>query len=268
MTTMAGTVNSALSILSLVCVPLLPVSPSPALAGAWTLSAGRGQAIVTGLYSGATAAFDERGGSVDHPDFAKGTVSGRVEYGLTDRVTILGSGEIGSERDGDLPFARPAMSEAAIGARVRMYDRDGFVASAQLSGLVEPSGDGRHLDWSQPTLEPRLLAGYGFQIGGMPAFVDAEAGYRYRTGTAPDEIRIDLTVGLRPWPDVLILAQSFSTISAGGGTAGRYDYHKAEGSVVYDVSKRWSLQAGVFATVAGTNALKERGLVTALWYRF
>ena len=47
-----------------------------------------------------------------------------------------------------------------------------------------------------------------------------------------------------------------------------YAFHKAQGSVVYRLNERWSVQAGAFATVAGHNALKERGVVTALWYDF
>ncbi|MCB8840471.1 hypothetical protein [Aurantimonas sp. VKM B-3413] len=261
------------AILSLI---VLCAFPRQGRAGAWTLEERTGQAIVTGLYSGANESYGADGRAGPRPDFEKGSASALVEYGLTDAVTLLGSGEIGSEREGNYPFARPALSQLAIGVRVRMYEADGFVASVQLSGLVQDAqkvGDEATdtFGWTAPVIEPRALLGYGFTICGLPAFVNAEAGYRAATGEGPDETKIDLTAGIRPLPDLLVLAQSFSTLSAGRGggeDAAGYSYHKAQLSAVYDMSETWSLQVGGFATVAGTDALKERGLITALWYRF
>ncbi|MCP3056135.1 hypothetical protein [Aurantimonas marianensis] len=246
----------------------------PAFAGAWTLEKGAGQAIVTGLYSQADEAFDADGHTAPRPDFQKGAVAVLVEYGLTETFTLLGEGEFGAEREGDLPFARPALSHAGIGGRLRLYEADGFVASGQISARVEDAFGAADaavdtFGWDAPQIEARALAGYGFRVGDYPAFVDAQAAYRHRVGDGPDEVKLDLTFGVRPWSNILILAQGFATFSAGGGEdVETYAYHKAQLSMVYDVNERWSLQAGGFATLAGTNAIKERGLITALWYRF
>jgi hypothetical protein len=62
------------------------------------------------------------------------------------------------------------------------------------------------------------------------------------------------------------MAQSFNTFSV-GHTADHRE-HKAEVSVVYDLTQSLSVQLGGIATVAGENALRERGVVTALWVRF
>jgi hypothetical protein len=39
-------------------------------------------------------------------------------------------------------------------------------------------------------------------------------------------------------------------------------------SVVFDISRQWSVQIGGFMTVAGINAGRELGPLAALWYRF
>ncbi|NDV86199.1 hypothetical protein GTW51_05730 [Aurantimonas aggregata] len=249
------------------------IRPTGALAGAWTLAEGTGQAIVTGLYATADSIFDAQSNVTERPDFEKGTVSLLLEYGLTDRLTLVGTGEFGGERDGDPPAARPALFDASLGARLALFEDSGVVVSGQLSGRLERAqavgGDEGFagLDWTAPQIEPRLLAGYGFSLGDYPAFVDTQAGYRLALGDGPDEVRLDVNFGIRPWDDILLLAQGFSTISAGGDGAS-YAYHKAQGSLVYDLNDRWSLQAGAFATVAGHNALRERGLISAVWYRF
>lgn len=269
----AGGVRPAFAAL-VVFAAILAGASSPAQAGAWTQEEGTGQAIVTGLYSEADAAFDHDGHAATRPEFEKGAVAILVEYGLTDSFTLLGEGEFGAEREGDLPFARPALSHVGIGGRLRLYEADGFVASGQISARVEDAFGAADaavdtFGWDAPQIEARALAGYGFTLGDYPAFVDAQAAYRYRVGDGADEVKLDLTFGIRPWSNILLLAQGFATFSAGGGEdVETYAYHKAQLSVVYDVNEQWSVQAGGFATLAGTNAIKERGLITALWYSF
>ena len=245
---------------SLAIAIVIALPDDRALAGAWTFDAGKGQVIATGLSSGAWESFPAAGGEPAVVGFAKTSASLFFEHGWTDRLTVVGDLEIGSESDAASGYARSGPSHFAAGARLRLFSAAGFVTSAQLTGRLEDAGDG--LD--SPAVEPRLLAGYGFTVLGMPAFVDGQAGYRWRAGGA-DEAKLDLSAGIRPFEDWLLLAQVFSTISVGGE---RYSHHKAQGSIVYDINDRWSVQAGVFATIAGENALKERGVVSAVWYRY
>ena len=118
--------------------------------------------------------------------------------------------------------------------------------------------------------EVRALAGHNFAIGSWPAFVDAEAAFRLRSAGPPDEWHGDLTLGLRPWGRVMLLLQSFNTISAGAGgpsfPAWRSDSLAA--SVVYELDAHWSLQAGLFGTIAAVNTNTERGAVVAVWRKF
>jgi hypothetical protein len=102
---------------------------------------------------------------------------------------------------------------------------------------------------------------------GFPAFVDAQLGYRSR-GQNGDEIRADLTAGLRPLPAILVLAQSFSGFAPRGGPAGVVAAQKFQLSAVYDVTASLSLQIGAIAALGGVNSPAERGLISAVWWRY
>lgn len=255
--------------LAVVCSLSLAAS-SCAEAGAWTLGEGAGQVIVTGLYSSASAIFDDHGDDLSPIDFDKATGSILAEYGVRDDLTLIGSGEFGFFTAG--PF-EAAVTNVAFGARQRLYRQDGFVLSGQAIVGVDrddPYG-GRDvsLDAIRPQLEARLLAGYAFAIAGKSAFVDGQAAYRVQFADRPDEARFDLTLGFRPTEKVLLLVQTASTFSLGSrAETGAYRYHKAGASIVYDLNESLSVQFGGFATVYGRNALRERGAVSALWYRF
>ena len=259
------------------CVAIAAVLalPTDAYAGAWTLKAGTGQAIVSGLVSEADRTFDDDGDPALPADFRKASAFGLVEYGLTDDLTVFGVGELGSESAPDGHLGDAALRELGLGARLMLFRSGGFVGSAQLSGRFEDDDRSEpfaeRFGWDAPGVELRGLLGYGFTLMTMPAFVDLEAAYRYRTGEGPDEFKLDATAGVRPFEKIQLLAQVFSTLSAGPEPADGFDsyaYHKLQASLVYDFNERWSVQGGGFGTIAGRNAVDEHGLIAALWYRF
>ncbi len=103
--------------------------------------------------------------------------------------------------------------------------------------------------------ELRILAGHGFTVAGMPAFAELQAGFRWRGDRNADELTLDATLGVRPWPRLLLLLQSFNAMAVererrfGGVQARR---HMLQPSLVWEFREGWSLQAGVFASVAGS----------------
>ncbi|MEF2553310.1 hypothetical protein VQ042_18420 [Aurantimonas sp. A2-1-M11] len=119
-------------------------------------------------------------------------------------------------------------------------------------------------------LDMRMLYGRAFGLGSWSSVLDVQLGYRARFGDPPSEFKADVTFGTRPVPDILLLAQSFNSIGDGSEAAifvsGRE--HKVQLSGVWDVNESWSVQMGGIATVAGANALRERGIVAAIWRRF
>jgi hypothetical protein len=79
-----------------------------------------------------------------------------------------------------------------------------------------------------------------------------------------------VTLGVRPLPQWLLLVQLLNVISEGAipPLFPSYDYSKLQVSVVHDLTRQWSLQAGGFTTYSGRNALQENGLIMGAWYRW
>ena len=239
--------------------------PGIASAGAWTKPKGEGEVIVTGLYSEALEAFADDGGSYEIPVFHKAEVSAYAEFGLTDWATAIGRTELQSfSTDEPLSMDEARFGLSGFGGRLRLWQGDGAVVSAEASGFFASRRDDRTDNEPDGEIDLRLLAGYGFALRDWPAFLDVQGAYRFRIGGVADEVRADVTLGLRPHARLLLMAQSFNRLSTGDGT----DEHKAEISAVYDLTESLSLQVGGLATIAGSDALRERGVVTAIWYRF
>jgi hypothetical protein len=247
-------------------------APAAALAGAWTWPEGTGQAILSfdageGDYGGWTptgAAARE----------TRLTASLDVEYGLKDWLTAFVRG--GLE---DYAIAAPVadsyrgLDYSAAGLRARLFSSQSLVWSVEGTALVPGADDplrpaqagatGFDSDW-------RTLVGSNFALGSWPSFFDASLGYRTRAAGPPDEWRADLTLGVHPRQDVTIMLQSFNAVSD-GSRAPRFPAEQTmivEPSLVYDLDKNWSLQAGIYATPRARNANREAGAVVALWRRF
>jgi hypothetical protein len=273
---------------------LLPVA---VMAGAWTLEPGTGQ-IIVGLESKlATQQFDGKGERVPRDRFAKTELSAYGEYGLVDGLTVLFSPRVEDVNDSSQwGGARTGLGYTEIGARVRFVRFDvqepgGQEAGSQEAGsqeagvwrgsVVSLQGSVRipgSVDDNDPLLignnvfeiDARLLFGTSFMLGSWSSFVNAEAGYRWRDGDPPSELRGDLTFGVRPRPDWLALAQVFQVTTVGGGSGGfrAGAYTRVQLSVVHDLDARWSLQVGANSVVAGRRALAENGVMLAVWRRF
>lgn len=112
----------------------------------------------------------------------------------------------------------------------------------------------------------RLLFGSGFQLGRRYGFIDLEAGERWLSHPRPSQTALDLTAGLWLTPRWMLMLQSFNLVS--GPARAPHVYfrtHKLEASAVWRMTRRLSVQGGVFFSPAGQNALDERGLCLSLW---
>lgn len=243
---------------------------TPAAAGAWTLGQGEGLAIVTVGGSEARGAFADNRRRAPVSGFRKAEIQVLAEYGITDRFTLRGRTEL-RHLSFETQDDETGLGVSEIGGRFRFLQRGGFVASAEANlriaeadPALDPGGAGLLVG----EIEGRLLAGYGFTLAGLPAYVDAQGVYRAAGATSADEVRGDLTLGLRPRPDLLVLAQSFSVVGLPTDGLEGYDQHKLQLSAVYDLTPAVAVQAGGWSAVAGRNALDERGLLAALWLKF
>lgn len=252
----------------------LMVSPVAALAGAWTLDAGTGQAIITDTTTSASRAFDGSRELRGVPRYDKSELQGLVEYGAADGVTLILSPslqDVGIR--GSIDASRSGLGYTEFGGRVRLMQGNSWVVSAQTT-LREPGTSDRlnpaAIGYTDPELDVRGLAGYSFTAGSFQAFVDLQLAQRFRSGGFPDEFRADATFGIRPAAKWLLLVQSFNVMSEGSGgpRVPSYDYHKLQLSAVYDVTPSLAVQLGAVTTFAGRNALQENGVVLGTWLKF
>jgi hypothetical protein len=116
-------------------------------------------------------------------------------------------------------------------------------------------------------VDARVQMFHSLETWGFPAFLDVQLGYRSR-GQNGDEIRADLTFGVRPQPAVLLMAQSFTAIAPWPSTASSFAAQKFEVSGVYDLNRIFSVQLGFVYAPFGANAPAERGIISAVWARF
>lgn len=243
-------------------------------AGAWLQPSGRGQIIFSNTFTSSPRGFDETGRTAHIADYRKFEFSPALEYGLTDDLTLVAQPQLRSVSIGAPTEARytgPGYGE--IGARVRLWSDKSSIVSAQVTARIAGSreaSDPAQAGNADDELDMRALYGRGFSLGAWPSFLDAQLAYRLRGGEAADQVRVDVTLGTRPRPDLLLMAQSFNTFSTDPTPrvldTGRE--HKVELSIVWDATSHLSLQFGGVATVAGRNALAERGIVAAAWWRF
>jgi hypothetical protein len=255
---------------------LLFIKSDASWAGAFLMPVDTGQIIASTAFSGSNRAFDRNGHLIPVSSYEKFELTAYGEYGLTEWLTLVAQPSFDKVHVGGSPAASfTGLGNSEIGARAGLYISDPTVVSVQAllhaptlapsSRLPNQALTGNR-DWAG---DLRVLLGHGFVTLGMPAFYDVEAGYRVRGDGWPNEWRVDVTVGARPVPKLLLMMQSFNVVSSGPGRLWpRANWHKLYGSAVYDLTPTWSIQVGAFVTVAGLNAGRELGPFGGIWYRF
>jgi hypothetical protein len=255
----------------------LMMSPTAAFAGAWTLDAGQGQAIVTETFASSTKGFDGNGSTQPIARYNKDEMQALFEFGATNWLTLMLAPSL-QHVDIAAPFeaARSGLGYTDVGARVRVGGGESWVFSLQSTLRVPGTFDQNNpaaVGYTDTEVDVRALLGYSFKAGAWPAFVDAQMAERFRLGGGgpPNEFRADFTLGVRPQDRWLVLLQSFNVISEGAGTLPvfpSYSYYKLQLSAVYEMSPKLSLQLGGYTTYWGQNALQENGLILGAWYKF
>jgi hypothetical protein len=265
-------------VLARVSIFALALTPTAAQAGAWTQAEGHGQVLVTATGSQADQSFDASGNTQSRPRYSKAELQALLEYGVTDWLTaILLPGLQRVDIAGPVEARRTGLGYTEFGGQARLLQGDlsgnAWVFSVQTTARVPgtfDTGNPAAIGYTGVEIDLRGLLGISFDAGGWPAFVDLQLGQRFRTGGPPNETRVDLTFGLRTAPQWLLLAQSFNVIAQGSGDPPftNTNYYKLQFSVLYDLTPQWTLQAGLFTTIAGRNALQENGMLFGAGYKF
>lgn len=249
------------------------VSLDTACAGAWNLPKGQGQAIIKFEDIRADEAFDPDGHRVGLPggrhDLAMSVL---VEYGLDARFTLQMKGEWQDGRDAYVDYQGRGPIE--VGVRWQTYRDDRQVAAVYVGHAR--GGEGRNAgyaapgagdsDWEARFLAARTFGGTGDGWLGQGAFIEVQAGRRWRSGL-PDETRLELTGGVHLSDDWMVLVQAFGGATQSVGEDDGARWLSVEQSVVRRFAD-WSLQAGWRQTVAGRETPAARGPVFGIWRRF
>ncbi len=249
----------------------LAFAPAAAVAAAWTEPQGQGLVIET--LSGWTGEGAPWGGDPGVKQ-NRAALSTYVEYGLNDQWTLFG--QMAIER---YDLSRPESSLYAgldysdLGLRAKLWTSGDWVFSTEatlfLPGAWNPASPAEAGD-TGGAAEARMLAGYSFALGPAPGFFDLELGYRFRTAGPPDEGHLDATIGLKPAPGVILMAQDFLVVSMRSTDQDfpMWRQNVVQASLVLPLQDRWQLQIGYFRTTLAWKTNTERGVVVAVWRTF
>ncbi|RXF74819.1 hypothetical protein [Hansschlegelia zhihuaiae] len=250
-------------------------APHAAAAGAFTLERGEVKAFLTGYVMSGDEYFDRMGKRQSRGRYEKRELQAFVEYGALEGLTLFGSTALQriEAKDGGV-HDREGLGRSEAGARARLWSQDGWIVSAQASAVIAGAKKGSGLAAIGETddqADVRGLVARSFEVFGKPAFLDMGVGYRWRSGDPANEMRIDVTLGIRPIERLLLLVQNFNQIGT-GRWKGPYELkqriHKLQGAAIFDLNERWSIFAAAFFTPVGQDCLDERGATVGIGLRF
>jgi|GEM_PF-1171562 len=267
-------------------------------AGAWMQPKGDGLVISGTSINRANLAFDGEGKLLTPVDFEKIDSTFYAEYGLSDRLTLVGNTALQdiSYTSSEGPQLYRGFATSKLGLRYGIKSNSPWALALQPSlvipagGEAVPDGD---LGLGGFGAEIRLLAGRSLRFGKRAGFINAEAAYDARSGGAPRQITADLTMGVNLTDKIQLIGQGFYRHTNGAlfekDVILSNESLKLQASLVIDVPDirlikpkpqdeessspavrkgKTSLQIGVFQGVAGRNIVRERGGMVTLWNTF
>lgn len=244
--------------------------------GAWLQPAGKGQLIVNSLAYHSADRFDLNAKRVAAGGYTKYELNPYAEYGFSDRLTLGGSAyvqRVSSNRESNYGLA-----EAELFARTPFFTFDQGVVTLQpmvkIPGWRKDSTPA--LGSTHPDVGLSVISGMNFSLLAMPMFAESDTGFRYRFGNPSNQYRANLSLGAHVTPEVLLLAQGFSTwhsVNMNRATftqssADDYDLVKLQLSGVYQWSETLALQLGAFTDVYGKNTGAGQGALVSVWSTF
>lgn len=263
-------------ILAIVAAGLLAACPDcAAQAGAFTLEPGETKLFALGLASFGDKYFDRKGKLRSRGQYRKLDLQLFAEHGALDGLTVFGSTALQRIRAEDGSTSkRQGLGRSEFGARLRLWTDGAWIVSAQASAVVAGARKSEGLAAIGETddqIDVRGLVARSFEIFGKPAFVDVAAGYRLRGGDPADEIRVDVSFGVRPVERLLLIAQSFNQVGTrrwSGEFPLKQRIHKLQAAALFDLTESLQLVGAAFFSPVGRDSLEEAGATLGLGYRF
>jgi protein XagA len=265
-----------------------------AFAGSWTLPEGEKQLILTTRFYATVNYFDGQGNlQAKRGRYRKREVQQYGEYGLSDVWTLGANVAYSSAKDvtradafalGDDPAASDrsisisGLNRAELFARYQLYRDDVYAFAVQPLVALPPwyvrnQPDGIPADPMEAELA--VLGGRNFSLFGQSHYADFATAYRVRGQSLNDQLRFHAAIGLNLNERWTLLPEFDHTQNLGGITFATttitgqndYDLSKAQLSVLYHLSSRFSLQGGAFSHVDGRNTGAGGGGLLSVWIR-
>ena len=269
---------------------LLLFWPGAALAGAWAREAGETYLKGSLTYLESAESFDGTGDAMPILGEGAAYADGRyteagtslyVEFGLSRRLTLIGSGTLKSARtEGQATASGTDLSETTtgagdlwLGARWPLLTRR-IVASIQPEVKIPLSNPANRPLYSPSLGSGAVDAGAMLQLGGsiprLRAYWTGGAGFRVRGGIDPNETRWDLEAGADLGPRFQLRVRydgvdsKQETLPPGvtmdpirSANAGGQDYQRLQPTVAFRINPTVEASLGVRRTLAGKNTLRD-----------
>ncbi len=247
---------------------------SDATAGGWPQAQGHWQVIVPITSTQANARYGISGNKQSASSYKKWEVAPYVEFGLSKNLTLIN--EMAWTRDdtnyrGD-HFTSEGMSRLKLGARLCLGDWQETTFSLQPLATIHgtTSGDNPSSPHSGDVDgEMAIVMARSAPVLGIEAFSVQEVGYTKSTGNAPDLVRADVTLGLKPYQDTMLLIKSMNTTALSvNASGGLYQSTKLGLSLVQNIAGNIALEAGYETVITGRETLNEKTWRVGLWLQF
>jgi protein XagA len=259
--------KTAAFFIGLFCLWLMP---QIAAAGAWLVPVGESLLITKFETASADETFDARGKRQPLSNWAARDFSVYGERGFSKGITLYARANLQSLKT---PADRyKGFGVLEVGGRVNLWDSDW--STIAIGAGVEDLGDGRRNDFDTQRAkgtdkEIRLYGGHSFRLKGRAeAFVELQTARRWRSADA-DQWRVDFSLGLKPSPQWLLMAQTWAgkTDRASWGRA-VWVNQELSAARYFGPKKSLTVQLAVRQTVYGENTPRVRAVSLSLWKRF
>lgn len=240
-----------------------------AQAGAWPREKGDELLIVT-------AAWHRLDAPYDGDRLYKREAAFYGEYGLTDRITLVGRIAFQDFRqqiragDKALELTYTTFGGSEAGARLHLFDHRRWSGSGQVVMTLPSAGENRtnaEHGAGGGDLELRGLLGRSI---GREGFAEAQIALRERDGEGGSEMRFDTALGWQASALFRVHLQTYSVWSHELDTTRLHDFsgHRVQLSLLASLGDRRYAQIGAMRTVRAHGMAEETAILAGVWHRF
>lgn len=250
--------------------------PCAAQAGAWPQKKDDLQVIISFKNTRADQDYNAQGEKIRRNRFSKRELSPYIEYGLSDKITLVGSMALTQEETSWLgsTISNRGLSRIEAGARFALGQWDDTYFSFQplliwhgAMNQSDPYGSQR----GDVDGEFGITMGQNFELWGLQGFSDNLVGIRIKPASRLNEVKANLTIGLdfAGGRKIMVKSESYASFTRDTNAApSQIQSNKLGLSFVQKLDKTVSMELSGMAAVSGRNTINEQTLGFALWYDF